>query len=144
MKVNPISNNQNSTFNGKFVVKGKLSKENQELLKLFKSCREYNSRSNEKLLKSKPYDVFVKEIQGKDGIFLSAGFTEFHLPGYYEEYSENILHLDQNSKEKMYQKSSMFDLYLDEFDKRKEAFKGFNNHWEKIKLILKYYFIDLD
>lgn len=142
MKVNPINNKQNNTFNGKFVVIGKLSKENQELLELFKSCREYNSQSNKKLLKSKKYDIFVKEIQGKDGIFLSAGFTEFHLPGYYEEYSENILHLDQNSKEKMYQKSSMFDLYLNEFDQRKEVFKGFNNRWEKLKLIIKYYFTD--
>ena len=142
MKVNPISNNQNSTFNGKFVVKGKLSKENQELLKLFKSCREYNSRSNEKLLKSKPYDVFVKEIQGKDGIFLSASYTEMHLPGFYEEYTENILHLDQRSKDNMYEKSSSFDLYLEEFDKSKEAFNGFNNRWEKLKLIVKYYFTD--
>lgn len=142
MKINPINQSESNTFNGKFIVKGNISKENKELLELFKSCREYNSRSNKKLLKSKPYDIFAKEIQDKDGIFLSAGFTEFHLPGYYEEYSENILHLDQNSKDKMYQKSSMFDLYLDEFEKRKEAFKGFNNRWEKIKLILKYYIID--
>ena len=142
MKLNPINKNENNTFNGKFIVKGNISKENKELLELFKSCREYNSRSNKKLLKSKPYNIFVKEIQGHDGIFLSAGFTEFHLPGFYEEYSENILHLDQNSKEKMYQKSSMFDLYLNEFDQRKEVFKGFNNRWEKLKLIIKYYFTD--
>ena len=101
MEVNPINKNQCNTFNGKFIVEGNISKENKELLELFKSCREYNSRSNEKLLKSKPYDIFVKEIQGKEGIFLSSGFAEFHLPAYYEEYTENILHLEQKSKDKM-------------------------------------------
>ena len=75
MKTYSINNQQNLSFKGKFIVKGNISAENKALLERFKTCTEYLGISNERFLRSKPYDIIVKEDNAKKCLFLSANFT---------------------------------------------------------------------
>lgn len=140
MKTYSINNQQNLSFKGKFIVKGNISAENKALLERFKTCTEYLGISNERFLRSKPYDIIVKEGNAKKCLFLSANFNIMFDPKNIKKYSENIIHLDNRKQDNLYERSSAFDLYLKEFEYRKEDNNGFNNFWEKLKLTLKYHF----
>ena len=137
--MNIITNNHNLNFTGSFVVKGKLSSQNKRLFEEFKKYY-FDGKSNESIVSKKSYDIFVSKSPTSGKLILFSKFKylqdepELNISSSEKksevlEKTKLILVLDP-SKSVNNDSTSLFRKRLDNFEKDKDYYSGFNSKLE--------------
>ncbi len=146
--MNQLNNANNLNFTGSFIINGKLSSQNKKIIETFKkSC--IDGKSNESIISNKCYDVFVSKSPNSERLILFSKFNYFFEDpelNYIKKSKTNeikekiklLLVLD-SSKNINNDSTTLFRKRLENFEKSKEYFFGFNSkleYWsKKLKLL---------
>ena len=133
-------------FSGSFIVTSKLSSQNKKILESFKKyCTD--EISNESIISKKCYDVFVSKSPTSENLILFSKFNYFDEDSNIKNKKNSELEVKEQSKlllvlepnGSINNSSTLFRKRLENFEKSKASYNGFNSKIEYLKNKIKDY-----
>lgn len=133
-------------FSGSFIVTSKLSSQNKKILESFKKyCTD--GISNESIISKKCYDVFVSKSPTSENLILFSKFNYFDEDSNIKNKKNSELEVKEQSKlllvlepnGSINNSSTLFRKRLENFEKSKASYNGFNSKIEYLKNKIKDY-----
>lgn len=137
-----INKTNNLNFTGSFIINGNLSSQSKKLLEAFKRYS-LEGISNESIISKKCYDVFVSKSPTSENLILFSKFNYFEDEAILKNTKNKELELKEKSKLLLIlnpnksinnSNSTLFRKRLENFEKSKDNYCGFNSkleYWKK-------------